>query len=608
MSIVRYEDGKIVYKLPRLPGDKGEFAGLGALILFALALFASSWRKWSDPLIDYGRELYIPWRLATGGKLFKDVDDIYGPLSRYIDAGLFKLFGPGIMVLAFANFIIYWVILGLIYVLFKKAWGSSAALMSCFVFVGVFSFSQLTTTSNYNFITPYSQQVTHGFLICLVLAYIIPGWIKNTTLTRSFWVGVVAGLTGVLKPEFILTSCLILFVAFIIRIKIGGSPSIKVISSLVLGVLLPTLLFITYFLSYLSFKEATMAACFAWLNGLLIWNDTLYAHVLNNFSGMDDSRGHFIVHSLATIKALGLIGLISGLALALNHLTNVWIRHFLGAFILLVVGWVALNRIEWINCGQCLLGLLVVYLLYTFFKIIRIWSVGSLDTADIYRLILGIFAFALISRMILNGRLYQYGFIQAALTAMLIVAAVWAELPVTLKLKHTAHIYYLSWFGILIICGIGNTISHSQKLLEAKTLSVGTGKDLFYSYQGGEIINSFSDILKKQPEEHTLIVIPEGIMVNYLSRKISPVSVAAFYTTRKLETEILLNLKKKPPHWIVNITRDLNEYGVKRYGAKGESGELLIDWVKAKYHPYAVIGVDPLDTDKFGGSIYEINK
>ena len=47
-----------------------------------------SWRKWPDPLIDFGRELYLPWRLANGAVLYRDVDDFYGPLSQYLNAGL----------------------------------------------------------------------------------------------------------------------------------------------------------------------------------------------------------------------------------------------------------------------------------------------------------------------------------------------------------------------------------------------------------------------------------------------------------------------------------------------------------------------------------------
>ena len=606
MSIICYEHGKLIYRGPRLPGAKGEFLGLTALVCFVVALLASSWRKWPDPLIDYGREIYIPWRLASGGKLFKDVDDLYGPLSRYFDAGLFKIFGSGIMVLAVANICIYGVILGLLYYLFKKAWGMKASFVSCFVFVGVFSFSQLTSTSNYNFITPYSQQVTHGFLICLILTALLPKWVRNASVKKSFWVGIMIGLTSILKPEFILTSGLMFGGAFVLRIKLYGVPSIRSILVGALGVVLPTFIFLIYFLSYLALKDAFFAACFAWLNGIFIWKDQLYAHVLNNFSGMDDPKSHLITHSLATLRALGFIAGIAGAALGLKSIKKVWFKHVLGLSIFLGVWLFAFNKVVWVNIGQCLLGLLSIYVLYRVLRIIRSLRDED-DSALVLRSILSLFALALMTRMVLNGRLYQYGFIQAAMATMVITATLWDELPSILRLDRISRGYIMAWVGIFITCGVGTTISQSQKFLETKTLAIGVGRDLFYGFPGGEIVKSISENLAKQPNDHTLIVIPEGIMVNYLSRKISPVSVAAFYTTPQLEAEILGNLKNNPPHWVVSITRDLSEYGVAHYGAKGNSGESINEWVKANYHTYATIGGDPLITTLYGGSIYEIN-
>ena len=63
---------------------------------------AISWRKWPDVIVDFGRELYIPWRLSEGAVLYRDVDDVYGPLSQYFNAGLFRLFGPGLMIVVAA--------------------------------------------------------------------------------------------------------------------------------------------------------------------------------------------------------------------------------------------------------------------------------------------------------------------------------------------------------------------------------------------------------------------------------------------------------------------------------------------------------------------------
>jgi len=43
-----------------------ESIGLAVLGALTVLLVATSWRRWPDPLIDFGRELYVPWRLAQG--------------------------------------------------------------------------------------------------------------------------------------------------------------------------------------------------------------------------------------------------------------------------------------------------------------------------------------------------------------------------------------------------------------------------------------------------------------------------------------------------------------------------------------------------------------
>ena len=113
--------------------------GLGLLALAGLTgcLVARSWRKWPDPLIDFGRELYLPWRLAHGALLYRDVDDFYGPLSQYLNAGIFSLFGPGLMVLVTANLTLFAAILAALYLLFRRGWGAGAALAASASFVAV---------------------------------------------------------------------------------------------------------------------------------------------------------------------------------------------------------------------------------------------------------------------------------------------------------------------------------------------------------------------------------------------------------------------------------------------------------------------------------------
>ena len=74
------------------PGDKfasRHSAWLGLLLVGSVFVIvaALSWRKWPDILIDFGMQLYLPWRISEGDVLYRDV--LYlagGPLSQYFNA------------------------------------------------------------------------------------------------------------------------------------------------------------------------------------------------------------------------------------------------------------------------------------------------------------------------------------------------------------------------------------------------------------------------------------------------------------------------------------------------------------------------------------------
>ena len=612
MSFLQLSNGKLKVRKPVISCRKLELMGCLAIMLLVFRLLHISWRKWCDPQIDYGRELYIPWRMSEGAKWLTNVDDLYGPLSRFIDSGLFKIFGPGIMVLAWANIFIYGGILTLIYLLFKRAWGIMGSLAASFVFVGVFSFSQLTITSNYNFVTPYSQQATHGFFVCLVLVWVIPSWINSATVRKSFFFGLMVGLTAVLKPEFLLASGLLLGIAFYYRIRCHGKLRLKAILVGFLGCVLPTAGFFCYFITYLPLRKSGLHACYAWLNGVFIWKDELTAHLLNNFSGMDQPKDHLMIHLLATGWVILVIGLISLVYILSGYLTSVVTKICFTAISCLSVLVIGLKGIVWINIGESLLGLIIIYGFYQIFTLTRIKRGEQIEAKSITKTLLWTLAFALMTRMFLNGRIFQYGFIQASLACLVIVAIIVEEIPKIFRMKGVAYVGYILSVGLLVFSFVCTIVKQSTSLLSAKTLDIGKGSDLYFIYpetisgEGG-IVKRFSEIIFNHNKDRTLVVIPEGIMINYLTRKMSSIATQTYYTNRQLEKKIVIDLNKKRPDLIVLMSRDLTEYGVIKYGAKGQSGELIMTWVLQNYHISDSYGQNPLSGSGVGGSIFMKN-
>ena len=83
-------------RLPRWLGPAG-------LVVAFTLLAAWSWRKWSDPVIDFGLDPYIAWQLTSGKVLYADIAYRNGPLSQYLNALWFWLFGVSLRTLVLVN-------------------------------------------------------------------------------------------------------------------------------------------------------------------------------------------------------------------------------------------------------------------------------------------------------------------------------------------------------------------------------------------------------------------------------------------------------------------------------------------------------------------------
>ena len=76
-----------------------------ALAAATVALFVVSRGKWSDPIIDSGREWIVPDALSRGELLYRDVVYWFGPFTPYWHALFFKVFGSSFRTLVVAGIV-----------------------------------------------------------------------------------------------------------------------------------------------------------------------------------------------------------------------------------------------------------------------------------------------------------------------------------------------------------------------------------------------------------------------------------------------------------------------------------------------------------------------
>lgn len=576
-----------------------EFCGLVALFGLAIFFVATSWRKWPDPLIDFGRELYVPWRLSHGALLYHDVSEQYGPLSQYFNATLFRCFGTGLMVLVWANLVIFAGIVATLYWLCRQAWGAFAAFVTCAVFIAVFGFSQFVPAGNYNYATPYAHETTHGFFVCLLLALALTHWKENPTLLRSFIAGFLFGLTTVLKPEFMLAGGLATLAAALIGSR-NNHHSILRSMTWAAGAALPAVGFIVFFVSVLAWKEALSATCHAWLG----WVTASPISALTNntvqmgFTGLNQPASHLMQHLWVSLLACSIIIATAGIARFVDRTDRFW-----PATILTAASWagaiaVAVFVINWREVGRCVLALIG---LYTLLRAAISWrSHEGEESQSTLRLLLAVLASTLMVRMALNGRVYQYGFYQAALATVLLPAILIAELPKWLRLARRGRMMIIVTTLALLVPGMTILAIDSQRAFRLKTTTVGEGMDRFYAFPRqieatGELVQAVNAALRHIDPEKTLLVLPEGLTINYLARLRNPVPDFFFPDPNE---QFLKSLEGKQPDLIVLMSRDLREYGVQRYG-----GNSLKPWLEKNYTQVAHFGGNPLDYRQHGAVI-----
>ena len=122
-------------------------------------MLAWSWRRWPELLIDFGRELYVPWRLIEGEVLYRDIAYFNGPLSPYVNALWFRIFGVSLETLAICNVLLIAALAALLYRMIEEVADRLAAAVAGLVFVAAFAFAQIGEIGNYNFVTPYSTRL-----------------------------------------------------------------------------------------------------------------------------------------------------------------------------------------------------------------------------------------------------------------------------------------------------------------------------------------------------------------------------------------------------------------------------------------------------------------
>lgn len=569
--------------------------GLAAIGLAFAGAAAWSWRKWPDLLVDFGVQLYIPWRLLSGASLHRDVTHLNGPLSQYVDAALFRLFGASATTLFTANLALAAVLVVLIHRAFARWTGPRPAAAAGLVTVLVFAFAHYVGTGNYNFISPYCQEATHGLLLGVVGVRALERWSDAGRPGAAAGAGAAAGFALLTKPEVFAAVAATMVAAVVLAARRRGrvGPGVTVMLAAAAG---PSLAFWLGLLPTLGAAGSARAVFWPWI--VLATTDVTDNDFYRWCLGLDQplrNLAALVLYAWALAAAV-LVGAWCGRR---DHATPVArVAAAAGALGLLIAAW----HFPWPEGGRAL----PLVTLVTAGAFLREAFRGASSGLALWS-VLSLF---LLAKMGLNARIWQYGFTLALPATLSLLAFVLFYLPPRLALRGVDARRFRNL--ALLVAGVAvlQLLRFSDSFYAAKTLPVGEGGDRLVTYgddgrhpEGPAVREALAWIAAHTGPRSTLAVFPEGVVLNYLARRPNPTRYVSFIPAEIAvygEETMLRDLDASPPDTVVLLHRDTTEHGVRFFGEPARPGGRIRQWIRDRYVRRHLIGAEPLVSEAFG--------
>ncbi|MDC3379453.1 glycosyltransferase family 39 protein, partial [Planctomycetota bacterium] len=510
---------------PAAVHDPYALLGPALIAITALLLTGWTWQTWADVVVDFGRELYVPWQLSQGQVLYRDVAYFSGPLSAYWNTLVFHVLGDSVRSLTLVNLVGIATLLALLYHLLTRVSDRVSATAVCLMVACVFCFGQQRQIANFNWVAPYSHEITHGVLLSLASVAAFSRYTRSGATRWAAATGAALGLVFLTKPE--------VFLAASAGVGAGWGTlwrtqperrSARDGGVLVGAALAPAAVAFGLLCLALPAGQALRGTLGGWvyvfdrrISGLLFYTQAMgTADVVANLG------------RVAWWAALYGAALLPALAAGL-HLKGKQGRQaaiVVGGAVL-TLGAVAIQRspetmIHWKHCAAPLflttLGLVAALVWRLLPK--RTTPTAPASPALPLAAALVTFALVLLAKIFLNVRSGQYGFALTLPAAAVTAVAVCSWVPAWIDRRGgTGWILRAAGLTLLVVVSAAHLVTSHYHFTQ-RTHWVGEGPDAMVADVRGGPINSMLDelALRVQPQD-TLAVLPEGVSLNFFLRR-----------------------------------------------------------------------------------------
>lgn len=583
------------------------FLGLCLLLLSFV-----SWRKTAEVITDFGMQLYIPWQIIEGKDLYRDIAWKHGPFSQYFNALLFQIFGASLTTLLVANTCLTATLTWLIYRIFHFLSDRLTALTAASLFLFLFAFSAYTGMGNWNFITPYTHEATHGTFLAVGMISALIEYQRKTERRWLVVVGLVLGAIALTKLEFLLAALAVVTVWFSPGVLTGNRRcllDVTIVTALafaIIGLMFGILAF------RLSPGPALHFLVESWTTPFR--SDPMQTAFYRGHMGIDKLWRNLWFSGMQTFGVATTTAAILGLEVFGKGITGGRTAIKLGLVVLPLALVAAFGFPFNAVCAPfpllCLGGMAFG---------IRKYRQHSNDADCRARALLlcawSVLGFVFLLKIFFLIRIQLYGFIHCLPAMMLAIGLFTGLLPASLKRKGYGGDFARTFFLTLVIIGGIAYFNRSNTFFLQKNFQIGPGADSLIVAppeldSRGKFMAITGQILAERLKPgDTVAVIPEGVLLNYWLKTPTPGPYLAYtpydLTTFGGEAATLARLKQTPPTFVVLVHRTTAEWNIPDFGTTPAYGQDLMRWIREDFRETHCIGAEPFTSNQFGIAIYE---
>lgn len=515
------------------------------------------------------------------------------------------MFGVGVRTLVFANIAITTLVIVLLYRIFASISDRSSATAACLTFVTIFAFGQMFLIGNYNFVCPYSHELTHGLLFALLALYCILRYNRRRTPGWFAAAGAATGLSFLTKPEVFAATAGAVALGAALTVWLERPPrrrAMRLIACLVGFALTAPLAAFLLLASAMPAHHALRGVLGAWT--FLFDQQRGEMRFYREISGMLDTGRSLRSLFLWAAAWVAVFLPAAAAALAIRKAGRPRYAAAMAALggataTLLIL----FRRIEWAQAMRPLPIALLVSGTVSFIVLVR----RRRDNPDgahrhLGRLLVVALAFLLMGKIILNVRTYHYGFALAMPATLVLVVAMMGWIPEFLSSRGGCGGVYRAIALPVLVAFILFHLDTFAGHFAAKQVRVGEGADAFRARGEGIPLNQMlGQIASRIAPHQSLAVVPEGVMLNYLARWVNPtpyINIMPPELAMFGEDHILAAFKEHPPDFVLLVHKDTSEYGFRYFGR--DYAKSIGRWLRSNYRGVFLLGAVPLTDERPG--------